>query len=161
MNGSTLARQFFSSGYSLKVNLEDISHEDSLFAPERGGNCINWIVGHILNSRNRLFGFVGLDQVWDASHAEVYGRGTVPLTSSDKAIPLDTLVQVFDASQERLIAHLKAMSADALNAALPEPHKLFGKTVETAVAFSAFHELYHVGQVSLLRRALGREGAIP
>ena len=76
-------------------------------------------------------------------------------------MPLEELTQVFDASQDALIPRLKAMSSEELEAPLPEPHKLFGKTIETAVAFSNFHEVYHGGQVSLLRRVIGKDGAIP
>ena len=32
----------------VKRNLEGLTHEESLVQPQPGGNCLNWIVGHLV-----------------------------------------------------------------------------------------------------------------
>jgi hypothetical protein len=38
-----------------KINLASISHAESLNFPEKGGNCINWVLGHIITERDDIF----------------------------------------------------------------------------------------------------------
>ena len=33
---------------AINRNLDDLTHEDSVFIPEPAGNCINWVLGHIV-----------------------------------------------------------------------------------------------------------------
>ncbi len=51
MSGEMLALQFGFNGYVLEVNTAGVTHEQSLWLPSPGGNCLNWIAGHILVTR--------------------------------------------------------------------------------------------------------------
>lgn len=43
-----LLDQFCDTYKSIVVNLENIAEEESIRWPQREGNCINWVLGHIL-----------------------------------------------------------------------------------------------------------------
>ena len=45
------------SSFATKKNLEGMTHEESLLRPEKGGASINWILGHIVATRNRVLRF--------------------------------------------------------------------------------------------------------
>ena len=32
----------------VRLNVEGISHEDSLIQPQPAGNCLNWVIGHLV-----------------------------------------------------------------------------------------------------------------
>jgi len=56
---------------------------------------------------------------------------------------------------EQLKATLNESSAEALGNPSPEGFPSFDKTTSGSVAFFAFHDCYHTGQVSFLRKWLG------
>ena len=47
----------------ININLEGITQEESLLSPEPGGNCINWVLGHMLISRDDINKILGIDNV--------------------------------------------------------------------------------------------------
>lgn len=145
--------------YALKTNTAEISHEESLIQPQGGGNCLNWVVGHIVATRNHVLGLLGKEPIWPAEKAERYRRGGEPITAEEDAvIPFDEMLADFDTSHEAIVAGLGEISDEELDVLVP----WFGQDQPKAVALAGlvFHETYHLGQTGLLRRLVGREGAI-
>ncbi len=148
---SLITRNYTFTHRITNSTLDGISHEDSLVHPPNGGNCINWLVGHMLLSRDDVFERLGIERVWTDSEATaVYDRGSALLTDSGKAVELHVLLDLFNQTQPRL---LEAM--ENLNKMPSEDGKM-----EEAVAFYNFHEAYHLGQIAILRRILGKESII-
>jgi hypothetical protein len=57
---ASLIHQFTLSHWVLKAKLEGITHEESLIIqPQRGGNCLNWVVGHVVAARRHALDLVG------------------------------------------------------------------------------------------------------
>lgn len=143
--------------YNLKViemNLEGISSERSLVQPQPGGNCINWVLGHIVATRNQIMELIGEDPVWSDELAVIYRRGSSPLTDTRAAVPLEKMLNDLRASQEKTLKKLPEVPVE-------EPEKSAGEqTKYNRLAFLQFHETYHAGQLGLLRRLMGKEGAI-
>jgi len=154
MNADLLAMLFEINHYALKVNLAGITHEDSLRSPDTGGNCINWVLGHVLSNRNRVLELVGAPPVWEAKDAERFRRGSAPLTDPIAAMPFETMVSDLDRSQEEIMSGLARLNAEDLAKEAPRG------TVAHELAGLQFHEAYHAGQIGLLRRIAGKEGAI-
>ena len=48
MTGNDLAKMYEFSYGAINRNLDGLSHEESLVIPEPGGNCLNWVLGHIV-----------------------------------------------------------------------------------------------------------------
>ncbi|HEX4499254.1 MAG TPA: DinB family protein [Thermoanaerobaculia bacterium] len=155
MNRPALVAMFQFSHGALGRNLEGITHEESLRAPESGGNSLNWVLGHLLYYRNRILSLLGAPPAWDSPQAARYARGSAPLGPDDDPVPLETLRAGFDRSQELLLAALAAISEEEL-AAVNER----GEPVIQRLALLGMHEAYHGGQIGLLRRLTGHSGAI-
>lgn len=158
----TLVVQFSYTYATLKMNVAGIDHAASLVAPEPGGNCLNWVVGHVVGSRSKLLDEVlGLPTILSPAAVEPYRRGAPALADGALAQPLDELLAIYDASQETLRQGLKQVSEERLLEPAPfSPGGNPKETVASLLAGLAFHEAYHVGQTGILRRLLGKEGAV-
>src|SRR5262245_18853665 len=116
----TLVIQFSYTYSMLKMNLAGIDHEASLVSPEPGGNCLNWVVRHVVSARDRMLQDVlGLPGIFSTEAHQVYGLGTEALTDAAKALPLDVLLRIFEASQEPLRQGLKQVSEELLSEPAP------------------------------------------
>ena len=135
-----------SSHMVLNRNLKYISHEESIISPAQGGNSLNWVVGHILVSRDDIRELIGLDRLC-GDDMKMYDRDTEPV-SPDKLMDLGRLLEMYNDGQNILEEKLKSTDLREEN----EKYRM--------VTFLAFHESYHVGQTGILRRIIGKEGAI-
>lgn len=155
MMRETLIQLFSINHRALHANVEGLSDEDALVQPKPDGNCLNWVVGHIVASREGFMALVGAGSFWDAASTERYKRGAAPIREAGEGAPLGGLLADLDRSQERLMAWLNATPETTWET----PLENWG-TVGKALFFFQFHEAYHVGQTGLLRRMVGKKGAI-
>lgn len=163
MNTTTITRdalrKLFGISYQvLKKNLNSVTHEESLVQPEADGNCLNWVVGHILSTRNNALQMLNQQTFWNQEEAELYKRGSEPIKDGSRALNFKKMVTDLDRSQELLMTSLSEISETQLNSPCPDPS--IGETMEEAFFIMQFHETYHAGQTGLLRRIAGREGVI-
>lgn len=147
----------FSTSYRvLQRNTDGVTHEESLFQPQPAGNCMNWVLGHVVESRNDILRLLKAEPIWTAEEAGPYVRGAEPMRDAARARPFATLLDDLDRSQERLMARLDTLTS----ADLAAPSGMGDNSVEQMLGFLQFHESYHTGQIGLLRRLAGKEGAI-
>ena len=147
------------AAHALRVNTADLTHQDSLVQPSTGGNCLNWVVGHIVVSRNRILEILGREPVWNDERASRYARSTEPIVGDDDTVaPFDEILAAYEAAQQEIVDGLSEMSPEELSVLEP----WFGEDAPKAVVLAGlvFHETYHVGQTGVLRRVAGRQGAI-
>lgn len=155
MIAETLTGLFKTNHFAIRVNAEGISDEEALRQPEPAGNCMNWVVGHIVASRNRALALLGEEPVWPREEEERYKRGSAPIRGAGEGRPFSSLMADLDRSQERLLRGIEKAGEAKMAEPLPE----WG-TVGQALFFLHFHEAYHAGQVAVLRRLAGKPGAI-
>lgn len=161
MSTDIFKTQIAYTSYCLHKNLEGISHEDSLRQPEENGNCLNWVVGHIVASRNGWLTGLGLEPVIADPVAERYRRGGEPITESGQATALDELLAAYDRSQEMLNEALGSMTEDQFDGPAPfSPGNDPGETWRSLNSALCFHEAYHTGQTGIGRRAIGKPGVL-
>lgn len=129
------------------INLEGITHEESLLKPGGGGNCINWILGHIIVSRDDMREILEMDKAASEDLLNNYSRGTKTITK-EKAIDFGRLLKIFNDLQEPMEKKIEATDFSTNQEDLKQ------------LTFLCFHEAYHVGQLGLLRRIAGKSGAI-
>ena len=154
MTGSELANMYEFSYGAIKRNLEDLSNEESLFQPPGAGNCLNWVLGHVVTARNTVLTLAGGNAIVNDEAAPHYRRGSAPLRPGDSVPDIATLQGWLAGSQQQLIPALVALPEEKLRRPVPEPLRrppLTG-TVGDALARLAAHESYHNGQIGLLRR---------
>ncbi len=154
MDSETLSKLFGYNMMAIETNLEGITHEESLFQPQAGGNSINWILGHIVASRGAVMKLVGEDSIWSEEDAAPYGRGS-PILNESMARPLEKIHSALTESQNKLLGRLKEMSEEDPTSRQENQEKF------EQLAFLQFHEAYHAGQISVMRRLVGKPGAIP
>ena len=158
MNLKSMINQHFEMIYQIAgANLEGITHEQSLAQPEPGGNCANWILGHLTNVQNGVMKLLGQSPVWESE--QLSRAGWDPITGQPQAIDWETLRNRFLGSRERRLAGVSALSESALTEQVPHP---FGGTTTRAELLNvlAFHQAYHTGQLAIARRIAGLEGAV-
>ena len=148
-------RMLFGFNYdALNKNIDGLTHDDSLIQPGGGGNCLNWVVGHVAATRNIILTLVQEEPVLAETIAARYAQGSSPITSAEDPPRLEDLVDAFRRAQEPLVAGLGRLPPKEL----AEPFR--GRTVGETLAILQFHEAYHIGQAGLLRRIIGKQGVI-
>ncbi len=158
MAKQTLLTQFNYTFYVLNHNTKDISDEESLRAPSDGGNTLNWVLGHILSTRNAIVKLLGAEPFWSEAQVKLYDRGSKPVTDAAIAVPLSQMVLDLEASQARIAAGLEQVTAEQLvEPAAFSPMNRDDETVGTLLAGLLFHEAYHSGQTGTMRHILGKE----
>jgi len=160
MGPELLADQLTYNQRVLAVNTDGLTQEDSLVAAPGGGNCLNWVVGHVVATRNGLLKLLGREPIWGQERAALYRRGSDPIRA-DNALPLAAILADYAASQETILAALRELSDGDLAAATAMSFfKGDAETVGSAIAAYVFHEAYHIGQSGILRRVAGKVGAV-
>lgn len=157
----TLIMQLSFSHSVFKQNTAAITDEEALQSPPKAGNCMNWIGGHLLGSRNGIMGLLGIDPVLAPDVAEQYKRGSDAIGDADAPLKWSEIVELWDESQDPVIAALAKLTEEDLAKPLPSEANPFDlENVGEMIGVFAFHEAYHVGQLGLLRRIYGKEAAI-
>ncbi len=161
MTGNDLVKMFELTYGAINKNLQDLTQEDSLVQPENGGNCLNWVLGHIIVARGATLVLAGTTPTLTGENLAIYRRGSHP-EGTEGFVDLATLRGWLSDTQQQLIPALAALSEEDLNSLVPEERRrppLTGSIAEGLIRLQ-FHEAYHNGQIGLLRRIAGREGAI-
>ncbi len=145
----------------LRRNVAEISHDESVRLPHPGGNCMNWVAGHIVATRDSILQMVGQKPRWTDEERKRYERGSSGIQHAKDALPWEKIVADLDAGATALLEGIGALTPEQLAAPLPadkNPFKVesFGEQLATF----HFHETYHVGQLGILRRLAGKPGAI-
>ena len=161
MSFDLIAHQMTLNHFVLQRNVRDVSHEESLRRPDAGGNCINWVVGHLVSARNSALGVLDAEPVFPAERTAPYERKQSGDLDASTAVPLEELLAAFSRAQETIVNGLKRLDPErASSPALFSPTNNPNETVGTLLAGLAFHEAYHAGQTGVLRRVLGKPGAL-
>lgn len=134
----------------IKDRTAGLAHGDSLIQPPAGGNCLNWIAGHLMASRGNLLALLGAPTIWSRADAERYLPGSPPILDHTGARPFERIMADFDRSQEALLAALGALSPAAINRAAGDA------TLGGELLRYGLHEAYHAGQIELLRSLAGK-----
>jgi uncharacterized damage-inducible protein DinB len=152
-----LTQQFALMYSTAAANLKDVTQEQSVEQPPAGGNCANWILGHLINIHNGLMSLVGAAPVWESD--QLARAGFDPITGPEHAIDWDTMRERFLGSRERCLAAIAALTDAQLDEHVPDP---FGDTCPRASLLNvlAYHQAYHTGQLGTARRVAGLEGAV-
>jgi hypothetical protein len=118
-------------------------------------------LGHILTARNTALLLAGESPIFTGEQSDTYRRGSSPAATSEY-LDWATLRGLLNDSQHQLVPALAMLSDEALLQDVPEKYRkppLTG-SVADAILRLHYHEGYHNGQIGLLRRIAGKDGAI-
>jgi uncharacterized damage-inducible protein DinB len=146
----------------LRANTEGLTQEESLVQPQPEGNCLNFIVGHLVNVYDKALPLVGQEPVMGDA-VKRYERGSPPLRDAAEAMQLSDLLAAFDTQTERFQAGLATLTPEVLERPMPGPDSggELTETMRSLLGTILFHQSYHAGQTGVLRRIIGKPGAIP
>jgi uncharacterized damage-inducible protein DinB len=158
MNGPAIEslRQF--NEFTIDRNLEGITEEESLRHPDAGGNCLNWVLGHIVATRHAALRLLGVGGVWSATEIDRYQRGSQPVNTVVEAKSWEELRAAEARTRQMLAEALKDVSRETLDTEVED--KTFGATIGANLLALQWHEGYHAGQLGVLRRVAGKAGAL-
>ena len=142
----------------IMLQTEGLSHEDSLLQLPFRGNCLNWVLGHILVGRNRVLELLGQTPILEEVETWRYESESKPIVSDEQALPLSLLLRDLDRSQQQISAALESCSPGALARVIEGQRRQ--QSVGQAIASLHWHETYHTGQLELLRQLAGTDDAI-
>lgn len=140
------------------ANLGGITQEESVRQPAPGGNCTNWILGHLIVVQNNALALLGEAPILEHENLPRGAQG--PVTGPENAIPFDEARERFLASEDRFMSALaRASEAELQEGGFSDP---FGDTTTKGGLLNliAFHQAYHAGQLGLSRRLVGHDGVI-
>lgn len=147
--------------YSVGVNIAGVSHADSMKQPQPAGNCMNWALGHLLAVYSKVLPMFGEQPVMGLDRLARYDRGSLPMVDAAEAIPFEELVAAWTPTCDRVDAGLARVPAAMLSQHVADsPTQNPNETVHTLLFTVMFHQAYHSGQLGVLRRMAGKEGAI-
>jgi DinB superfamily len=121
-------------------------------------NHLQWIAGHLTNSRYHLSPALGLashfpfeDVYTDLSQPPPYNRAIDP---SVKYPSLTEIKKSWNEFAPGFADKISGLSSEQLGTETPVTVPT-GKTLSDLLSFIASHESYHIGQMSIIRKYLG------
>lgn len=146
---------------TVRVNVDGVTHDESLVRPSPGGNCLNWVVGHLLCIYDVALPMLGQEPVMGKAALSRYDRGAPPLQDPAQALAFETLVAEWNRAVERVEAGLAELTPEFLDRpAAFSPTGDPNETNRSLLTRILFHQGYHAGQTGVLRRIAGKAGAI-
>jgi hypothetical protein len=150
-----IATALTTSQMMLKRFLADLGPQEYLHRPTPKANCAAWIVGHLtLTDRNGLKRLGAAAPELPAGFDHQFSREEGCPQAGDFG-DVSRLIPLFDENRGRLVEAVRAAPAEVLDRPIEPPHPMFA-TVAGSLAFLAMHTTMHAGQISIIRRSLGR-----
>ena len=121
-------------------------------------NHLQWIAGHLTNSRYGLAQGLGIrvifpykEQYTDPSEPPPHNRA---ISASVKYPSLTEIKKSWNDLAAAFTEKISGLSDEQLTSGIPFPVPT-GKTFQDLLSFIASHESYHIGQMSIIRKSLG------
>jgi len=120
---------------------------------------LNWILGHIANSRQNVIEALGGEELMGKPFRERYDRGSEPITGKEKDIlKLEELLDLLKRSGEAIAGLLENSTPEIMDALVGEAPRQ--QKVSEWVTFLAWHESYHTGQTEIMRQLAGKDDQV-
>jgi hypothetical protein len=145
----------------VQKQVKDLTHDDSLLQLPFRGNCLNWVLGHITQSRNKMLRLVDENSLWSQQQNARYDTNSPPVTSHEDAVRFEQILTDFANAHHLLTERLKQMTEQDLTAtAKPVIDGFRPMTTGQFLHSLLWHETYHVGQTEILRQLAGKNDKV-
>jgi uncharacterized damage-inducible protein DinB len=132
--------------------IADVNPEHWFKNPGDDSNHLMWIMGHLVVHRAHTLKTLGVDL--DNQWASLFARGADRLADTEYP-SADQMRAAWQEVSAHLATALEQPSEEVLAKDAPKGPPSFDGKLSGTVAFFAFHDTYHVGQISFLRKWLG------
>jgi len=146
----------FSRGATAML-LKDIPADKRCAQPGPCVNHVTWIIGHLACTDDFfLKDFAGapahaLPEDWH----KLFGYGSKPTSDAKAYPPFEKVSKAYDERRAAFVKWYEALTAEQLEKPCPAEWQKYAPTLADVAGFAAYHEGYHGGQLSALRRAFG------
>ena len=148
---------FKTNMYLVEKALEGLSDDEFSTRPSDNNNSLQFILGHLIGSRAQLLSFG--NKKFEREYFAYIGRG-VETPSSEQLPNLQGMVADWQAVSKEMFEMLAQMTDEQLSAKYDGNLPFEDNSVLGAIAFLGFHETYHTGQMSYIRRFLGHSQVV-
>jgi hypothetical protein len=129
-----------------------------LSRPQGVRNHPHWIYGHVALSSDFAPGVADVPMIVPGEWEALFGQGSRPDPEGQGYPSPETLRDVIERAMDRNLEVLQDLPLDSLHEpirlALPQALLDFLRTRERWLGFSCLHLSYHLGQISLIEKAL-------
>lgn len=136
--------------------LADVPHDRWCLQAVPGANHTMWIAGHLANTDDL---FLSLLANRPSSNPEgwsgLFGTGTKPLPDLTAYPAPEVVLQQLAGRRHELTSWFQSLDKKDLGSPVPEKLQRFAANIADVMASLAWHEAWHSGQLSLVRRLLG------
>jgi uncharacterized damage-inducible protein DinB len=151
-----IAHSLSASQMLMKRFVEDLQPQEYLHRPAAKANCAAWLLGHLVLTERRTLAALGatdLPALPDGFEQRFGKDGAAPQQNEfgDTSI----LFPLWERHRSLLIEKLRGATPEQLDKPAAKPHPMFS-TVGQMINFMAQHATLHAGQISTIRRSLGR-----
>jgi hypothetical protein len=140
--------------------LEDIKNEDGSKVISENTNSLEWLSGHLIVGRYRNIVRLG-QQIEPYKYLDAFVDQTMPPPNfiafdRNKKYPgLTECAEDWSKYSQIFIDSLNSVNEIILKTEIPLGVPTGGKTIEDLLTFVVLHETFHIGQMSIIRKALG------
>jgi uncharacterized damage-inducible protein DinB len=136
----------------MKSALDGLVDRDLWQRPTDRNNPMLWVFGHVVATRAMILGMLG--EPFDTGWGDLFKRGAA-LQDAGRYPVRQEIERIHRDVVDRLKVKLAALTDADLARAAAGPALPGAKTLADQLAFFAFHESYHVGQLAYIRKSLG------
>jgi uncharacterized damage-inducible protein DinB len=141
--------------------VEGIPPDKLCHQPVPGANHALWVLGHLACTDDYFATSLGgrasmLDDAWN----EMFGMGSKPKDDPSAYPSLEAVLDRLEKTRQAMLETFEEMDEEKLQEPTPEAWRPFAPTYAATLASIAFHEGFHAGQISAVRRSLGLGAAL-
>ena len=113
IEAADLVRAFKRNTRIIEMQADGLSHADSLLQTEHNINCLNWVIGHVVQNRDQLLGALGRAAVLPPKVSRRYAQESDPVTEDGpNVLKLEELLELLNVSQDQVAEALGSMTAE-------------------------------------------------
>jgi hypothetical protein len=129
--------------------------------PVPGANHALWVLGHLACSDDYFATSLGgRDSVIDPKWQELFGMGSKPVADPGVYPSPEEIMAGLEKARQSMLETFREMGEQKLTSATPDDWQAFAPTYAAVMGSIAFHEGFHAGQLSAVRRSLGLGAAL-
>jgi hypothetical protein len=151
-----LAHNLIISQKLLQRYTSDLAASDYLHRPTPKANCAAWLIGHLVLTERRALELLNVTDPppVPTDFARRFSREE-GCPQANEFGDVMALMPLFDEHRTRLIDAVRRAGPELLDKPVDKPHPMFN-TVGQFTSFASHHVMLHAGQITIIRRSLGR-----
>ena len=144
----------------LKEQVADVSDKDLVVIPQGAANHPAWTIGHLTFVLGMIGTVVGIPMSLPESWAARFGPGSVAESESDLYEEKDVALKMLDEGRRQVNEAVSTLKDSDLDQPFPDPsyRDVFPSVRHALTQVLIGHTAFHVGQISVWRRAMGLPG---